>query len=198
MKLSSSTASVPAFVTDEFTAPAAASPTAFVLAIATSTSPVTLSGAGLTGGTGAGALSPARNVTVTVGGLGAGITNGSAVVLTGTDPTGAVQTETVTLTVVGSPGIFLGLKLFASLTSVAIPAQAAATATIAVGFGVLLGLSQKVRSRAGRLAVLQEVSGAVALTTGTVANPASCPVASYSPVAAANGVLNYAVTYEHA
>lgn len=80
----------------------------------------------------------ARNVVVTPAGTTASV-KAVAVKITGTDISGAVITEDLTLTV-DSLNPTTGAKAFASITKVEIPAMDGAGVTLDVGFGDILGI----------------------------------------------------------
>jgi hypothetical protein len=68
---------------------------------------------------------------------------------------------------------------------------------VAIGFGAVFGLSATIKSRAGRLAVIQEVAAGSVVTNGVFASSsASPPHGSYAPNSAPDGSKDYAVTYE--
>jgi hypothetical protein len=97
-------------------------PTAIKTSIATSTNTATYSGAGLNGSIGAAAFGQAQTVSVTTSAH-AGTYTGTAIVVNGKDETGAVISETLTLTQVNGGETIVGTKAFAQVTSVVVPAQ---------------------------------------------------------------------------
>lgn len=102
------------------------------------------------------------------------------------------QTDTINLTD-GGGATDAGTKAFAFVDSVTIPAQGGSGGTVAIGFGVLVGLSHKIRVAAGLpLRVLQVTAGA-AVTNGTFASTA--PNGTWSPATAADAANDYAILY---
>jgi hypothetical protein len=149
----------------------------------------------LNGAIGAGAVSPPRNILITT----AGDTPADApatATITGTAIDGSVQTETITVAQTGTTAA--GVKAFASVTSIALPAGQGTGATLAFGTGVVIGLDSKLRSVGGTAngGVVKEVANASVVTNGTFVLPAtSPPFGSYSPNSAPNGTNDYAVVY---
>ena len=84
----------------------------------------------------------ARNLTVTVAATTAGHVKSSAIVVTGKNLAGETITESFTPTA-DTPATLVGAKAFASVTSVAVPAQDGDSVTVDVGFGQLIGLPYK-------------------------------------------------------
>lgn len=85
----------------------------------------------------------------------------------GKDERGKPQVEVVTLKQTADAA--LTTNFWSDVDRVVLAVGQGTGATLAVGLGLKIGLSQKVRSRAGRVAVIQEVSGGTVLATGTVA-----------------------------
>lgn len=137
-----------------------------------------------------------RNITITTAGSTASDAPATAVV-TGIGPDGNAQTET--LTVPQTATIVAGAKCFKGTgLSVAYAAGDGTGATNSIGFGVKMALTQKIKSRAGRLAVIQEVAAGSVVTNGTFVSPTtSPPYGSYAPNTAQDGANDYSVTYEH-
>lgn len=176
-----------AIMIEEFTNAPAADTDAFLLAKATSTAIQTHS---TMDGVAAAGLSIPRNVTVTTTGVDGSFTFPMAVEITGMFQ-GRAQTETITVESGDSPGTKAGTKPFDKVTQVVIPANVDALGTVAVGFGVSIGLQRKPISRAGLAAPVREISGGSAVTTGTLT------VAQlYTPAAAPDASRDYAVFYE--
>ena len=88
----------------------------------------------------------ARNLTVTVAATTAGDVKAAAIVVTGTNLAGETITESFTPTA-DTPATLTGTKAFASVTSVAVPAQDGASVTVDVGFGQLIGLPYKLAKK---------------------------------------------------
>ena len=84
----------------------------------------------------------ARNLTVTVAATTAGHVKAAAIVVTGKNLAGETITESFTPTA-DTPDTLVGAKAFASVTSVAVPAQDGDSVTVDVGFGQLIGLPYK-------------------------------------------------------
>jgi hypothetical protein len=85
----------------------------------------------------------------------------------GKDERGKPQVEVVTLKQTADS--VLTANFWSDIEKVVLAAGQGTGATLAIGLGLKIGLSQKVVSRAGRVAVIQEVSGGSVVTTGTVA-----------------------------
>ena len=88
----------------------------------------------------------ARNVTVTVAATTPGHVKAAAIVVTGTNISGDVITESFTPTV-DTPATLIGAKAFKSIASVAVPAQDGDSVTVDVGFGQLVGLPYKLAKK---------------------------------------------------
>ena len=88
----------------------------------------------------------ARNLTVTVAATTPGDIKAAAIVVTGTNLAGETITESFTPTA-DTPATLTGTKAFASVTSVAVPAQDGASVTVDVGFGQLIGLPYKLAKK---------------------------------------------------
>lgn len=88
----------------------------------------------------------ARNITVTVAATTAGHVKAEAIVVTGTNLAGATISESFTPTA-DTPATLTGAKAFASVTSVAVPAQDGDSVTVDVGFGQLIGLPYKLAKK---------------------------------------------------
>jgi len=88
----------------------------------------------------------ARNVTVTVAATTAGHVKAAAIVIVGKNLNGDVISESLTPTV-DTPATLVGAKAFASVTSVAVPAQDGDSVTVDVGFGELIGLPYKLAKK---------------------------------------------------
>jgi hypothetical protein len=92
------------------------------------------------------------------------------------------MTEVITLTD-GGGVTNAGVKCFASVSSVVIPAQGGAAGALTIGFGVAVGLAKKLKARAGVLSLVREIiGGAVVNAPADVAvnewvNPAASDVA---------------------
>jgi hypothetical protein len=115
----------------------AALPTSVLLSKATLTSQHTYSGAGLDGSIGAAAISPARGITIMLGGDSSSFALGSTITLSGTDLLGFSQSETFTIAT-GSD-TFASSAGYIAVTSVAVDAQTGSDGTIVVGTGAFVG-----------------------------------------------------------
>ncbi len=80
-----------------------------------------------------------RNITATAGGTAADI-KAVQVAITGTNYNDEAITETLPAFTVDTAGIVSGVKAFKSVTKIEIPAMDGAGATVAIGFGNILGL----------------------------------------------------------
>lgn len=185
---------------EEYTNLAAASTTAIKTAAASSASAqhfVRTSDAD--GGTFDGALAdaevvPPRNATITTS-THANI-DAVAVVITGRvrNAAGALIAQTDTITLTDGGGVTdAGTKAFSFIDDVAIPAQGGTGGTVAIGTGILVGFAKKIRSAAGRIMRILEVTDGSLVTNGTFA--ATAPNGTWSPATAANGAHDYAVFY---
>lgn len=182
-------------VVAEYTNPAAAAAAGLQAATTVTVAPRTvLAAAMLAPGLAALAAYP-RNITITTA---------------GSTPTDAPATATVTgtcfgeaqsevLTVPQSATIVQGAKCFDDAgLSVAFAAADGTDATNSIGFGQKFALPEKIKSRAGRLAVIQEVAAGSVVTNGTFVAPATSPPnGSYSPNTAPDAANDYSVTFEH-
>lgn len=188
-----------AIAVEEFTDPPAADVNAIKTSIASSASAQSYSGTALNGAVGAGVMSPPRNITITTSGH--GDIDAVKVLITGKDINGAALTEEITLTN-GGGVTNAGVKAFASVTSIAVPAQSGTGGALEFGFGDIIGLAKKLVSRAGAPAIIVEITGNTRLAadgiTGTFALPAvGAPNGTYTPFAVPSGTLDYAVYYEY-
>lgn len=182
-------------VVAEYVAPAAASVNAIKLAIASVASVQSYSGVALDGATGPAVMSPPRNVTVTTAGSTASDASATATIK-GTDVNGAALSETITVSQTAATAA--GAKMFATVTEIDLPAADGTGATLAFGFGAILGLPSKGETRAGGLAVFGEsVNGARPATAGVYASSATAPPnGSYAPNTAPDASHSYAILYE--
>ena len=184
-----------AITVEEFTNPAAASTNAILLAKASTIATQSYAAAALDGAKGAGVMSPPRNITVTT----AGVTPADApatATITGVDVNGAVISESISVPQAATTAV--GNKAFAKVTSIALTAGDGTNATVAVGFGSKVGLSKKIKSRAGAAVLVREVVDGALVTTGTMADAATgLPNGTYSPATAPDGAHDYAIYYEY-
>jgi hypothetical protein len=147
----------PAYVdpsdTDPLSPSHAAAPTSIALAHATSTAPQTLSGAGLNGAVGAGAISPRRGVTVTLEGSPADFVDGSTVTIVGLNGLGTTISAALTITAASVPYTMAAPCDFASVTSAALDAQATTSGSWSVGTAARAGYGSPLLESAGAMAI---------------------------------------------
>lgn len=125
--------------TDPTAATLAADPDAIKLAIATSTSPVTYSGASLDGVIGGAVFAQPRAFTVTLAGSSGDFVNGSTIVVTGLNVLGQALTQTITLSNATIPATFSTGFAFTKITSIAVAAQATTNGSFVFGLGPYQG-----------------------------------------------------------
>jgi hypothetical protein len=183
--------------TDEFTNPAAADVDAIKTSIATAASLRTFSGTDLNGVVGEDEMVPPRNPTVT------STTNAHvtavAVVFRGKlrNADGDLVDHEVTInTTNGGGATDAGASPLSIVEEIEVPAMGGAAGALEFGFGAAIGLSAKVKSRAGLIAAIRQIAVGAVVTTGTITNPASCPVSLYTPASAPDGARDYALFYE--
>lgn len=109
-----------------------------------------------------------RNITATAGGT-AGDIKAVQVVVTGTNYADEVITETLPAFTVDTAGSVVGAKAFKTVTKVEIPAMDGAGATVAIGFGDLLGLPFKLAHNTVLAAYLNNVKEGTAPTVAVSA-----------------------------
>ena len=179
---------------EEYDYPSVALPSAIMLPVATVLTAHTYQGPALNGAIGSGAISPPRNITGTKGGTVAHAPATMKVV--GQDAMGNTLVETITL---GTPGS----KCFARVSYVTTPAATGTDATIEIGTGLIIGLSNMPKLRAGQTTPLirREIVDGSVVTNGTLSttttNPpfgAYTPNASVAAQAPASSVGNVDVT----
>lgn len=146
---------------DDFGLLAAADPDAIVTSFATSTSPVTKSGAGLNGIIGAAAIDPPRSITLTLDNS-PGAFSTTPIPITGTDVNGDAQTAQLTPSTADGNETLETDKTFRTVTSIAFPAQADTDGAFTVGTGSKIGLRHlpKTTDSIGVVIVAYHVSGA--------------------------------------
>lgn len=111
--------------------------------VASSASPASYSGAGLDGSYGNGSLVLPRQISVTLTSHTGSYTLNSKVTLTGTDYSGAVQTEQLTITNANGGITLLSTKYFLTVTQVDIEAQVDTLGQFKVGTRDVLATSAK-------------------------------------------------------
>lgn len=116
-----------------------ADPNAIKLAIATSASAQSYSGAALNGAIGGGAFAQPRAATVTLMGSAADYVNSSTVTFTGLDVLGLTQTQTVTIVAASVPYTLTTSYAFTQITSIAVQAQATTAGTMEFGLSAFAG-----------------------------------------------------------
>lgn len=188
-----------AWCVEEFTNPAAKDDDAILLVKNTlTTTAVVYSGATLDGVVGVAAMVPPRNIILTTAGLDADFGTAN-VVVTGKDVNDHVITETLQITAGTNPGVVTGVKAFAKVTSVAVPVMGTHTnGTLKVGFGDLIGLSKKLKTRAGLTTVLMEIEAGVKVATGTYADATvGLPNGTYLAANTPDAARDYCLYYEY-
>jgi hypothetical protein len=167
---------------EEYLAPPAALPVAIMAVTATSLTAVSYTR--LTGVTSA-TISPPRNTTVTTAGTTPTHAPASFTII-GLDAQGNKLSETISGTN-GGAATYSGVKCFAQITGVTAPAGTGVDATFSIGTGIVIGLSQTPKLRAGLalpLIAREIVDGAV-VTTGALTLPATNPpFGAYTPATA--------------
>ena len=173
-------------VIEEFTNPAAASTTEVRGATATVTSAVETAVAV--------SFPYPRLISVTTAG-GTPANAPATVTITGKDVDGRDMTETINVPQTATTAF--GAKAFKSVSKYSFPAGDGTDATVAIGFGPGLGLSEAPMARAGLTAPVREIALGAAVTTGTLTGAATNPpYGLYTPSAAPNGSNDYAVFFE--
>jgi hypothetical protein len=175
-------------IVEEYTNPKAADVDAIRLATACAITARTLSGSGLSGVIGGGTMTAGRNVTVTTSGSTPADAPASVVI------TGMRNGEIITETLVpaGTAATVAGVKIFDKVTSIAEAAAASTDASLSYGFGVVLGMSATIKSRAGMTFCVREIVDGGFVTTGTF----SAANQSYTPATAPNDAHDYCILYE--
>lgn len=111
-----------------------AQPTAIVASgVSSSLAIQNITGAALNGAVGVGAITPPRNLTITLAGVGDDW-EPSTIVVTGLDEVGRVQSENFAVPDLGAVTV-VGAKLWSAITNIMIPAQAGAGGTLTAGLG---------------------------------------------------------------
>jgi hypothetical protein len=165
-----------AFTVEEFTNLTASDDDAIKLSIASSASAANYSTTALDGVVGTATMSPPRNIIITSSSH-ADI-DAVGVVITGKDINGAALTETITLTN-GGGVVNAGVKAFASVSLIHVPAQSGTGGALKFGFGNVIGLAKKLKARANVSALLREIVG-----NAVAQAPADFAVSEYTdPVA---------------
>lgn len=181
-------------VCDEFTNPIALANAGLQVATASQVADQTVLKAALLAPGLAELAARPRNVTFTVAGGTAAEAPTSADIV-GLDIDGNALLETVAIT--PAAATYSGAKCFADITSITKKGGTGTGATVAIGFGKTFGLSNTIKDRAGRRAVLQEVASGSVVTNGVFATPTtSPPYGSYTPNGNPDGSADFAVTYE--
>ncbi len=138
--------------------------------------------AALNGTLGTGVISPPRNVEVVVAG-GTATQMSASVTVNGLDVWGRTLSETISGTS-GGAATYAGVRCFAKVTSIALPVGTGTGATFTVGTGVVIGLSQYPKMRAGQKLPLisREIYDATVVTSGVLTLPATNPpFGAYTP-----------------
>jgi hypothetical protein len=188
---------ISAMTVEEFTNVAIADVDAIKESVDSSDEDQLYTGDDLDGAVGVTVMSPPRNITITTT-TDADI-DAVDVVITGIGADGLEQTDTIKLTN-GGGVTNVGTRAFSQVTSIAVPAQSGDGGSLQFGFGALIGLGQKIKSRAGKVSALYEITGnaLVCPPSGTFASAAaSPPYGTYTPLSAPNNTNDYAVYYEY-
>jgi hypothetical protein len=167
---------------EEYDTPIPASGTNILTGGVSSLSAQTFSYSALNGTLGAGVISPPRNMEVIVAGATATQMSAS-VTINGLDAWGRALSETITGTS-GGAATYSGVKCFAKVTSVVAPAGTGTGATFTVGTGVVIGLSQYPKLRAGEKLPLitREIYDASVVTNGVLTlSTTNPPFGAYTP-----------------
>jgi hypothetical protein len=183
--------------TDEFTNPVVADVDALKTSIATAATARAFVDADLNGVVGGAEMVPPRNPTVTST-LHAHVTAVN-VTFRGKlrDAHGRlVDHEVVVVVTNGGGATDAGADVLSIVEEIEVPAMGGASGSLEFGFGAIIGLSAKIKSRAGLIAPIRQVAVGAVVTTGTFTNPTGCLVTSYAPASAPDGTRDYAVTYE--
>ncbi len=183
--------------TDEFTNPAAADVDAIKTSIATADAQQVYSGAALNGAVGSDEMIPPRNPTVTSSAH--ADVDAVAVVFSGfvRNEAGELVAQTCTVTVTDGGGVTdAGDRPMSIVSSITVPAMAGTGGSLQFGFGDMLGLAAKMKSRAGLLAPIRQVVAGAVVTTGTFATPSGSAVTGYTAASVPDGTRDYALTYE--
>jgi hypothetical protein len=186
-----------AITVDEFTDVAAADADGIKESIASVAAAVTYSGTDLDGATGGAVMSPPRNVNVTTAGATPADAPATATI-NGLDVDGNALSED--LAVPQTAITVNGTKAFAQVTSIVLTAGDGTGALLTFGVGSLLGLSKTIKSRAGALALLDEIDAGslLAAPTATVADATTgAPHGTVDPSTSPNGTNDYAYYYEY-
>jgi hypothetical protein len=171
-----------AVTVEEYDLPIPASGTNILTGGVSSLAAQTFLAAALNGTLGAGAISPPRNVEVVVAG-GTATQMSATVTINGLDAWGRSLSETITGTS-GGAATYTGVKCFAKVTSVVLPVGTGTGATFTVGTGVVIGLSNYPKLRAGQKLPLvsHEIVDAAVVTTGVLTLPTTNPpFGAYTP-----------------
>jgi len=188
-------APVAALTVEEFTNVAAADADGIKLSFASVATATSYTGAALDGVVGVAAMSPPRNITVTT----AGVTPADApatLTVVGVDINGDAISEAIAIPQTAT--IAVGAKAFAKVTSLALTAGDGTGALLTVGFGALIGLGEKLVTRAGFSGPVREIAAGSVVTNGVFASAAvGAPNGTYAPNSAPNGTNDYCLYYEY-
>ncbi len=177
---------------DEFTNAPVADTDAFKTAIATAITQQTYTGVALNGVVGAASLTYPRNVSVTTDDHVAAYTGNVA--FTGLDVAGNSISESLALS---NNATVVGVKAFASVSSIVVDAQINTTGSIQFGFGAKLGLTRKAKTRNTILSVIKEIVAGTVVTNGVFVTAATgLPYGTYAPNTPPDASTDYVVYYE--
>jgi len=183
-----------AIVREIFTNLTAADPNAFKTSFAAPAALTTYVPANFDGAVGAGTINPPRNFTITGTTGGGEALTSKAVVVTGVDINGGVQSETITTTVLGASDTHTdeGVIAFTQILSVRVPADPGAVGDYEFGFGTVVGLSAPL-TQGG---LIREFIDNSIVTTGTIVLAGtSAPNGTFKPATAPNDTHDYIAVY---
>lgn len=188
-----------AIAVEEYTDPAAADDDAIRLAAATVASARTLSGSDLDGAVGEAEMTPPRNITITTAGVTPGDAPANATIKGKVrDPNGVLVDQEETIAVGQTATTVVGASAFSTVESIDEEAADGTDATLAYGFGDVLGLAKPLVTRAGAAGVLKEIEAGSTVTTGTFVDAATEPPnGTYAPSTVPDGSNDYALYYEY-
>jgi hypothetical protein len=110
---------------------------AIKLSIATSASAALYSGAALDGVIGVGTMDPTSLIDITTGAHASTYNTTDPIVIDGTDWSGNALQDSIKLTAVGGGEVVSGMKAFATVTKITVPAQLTTSGTFKFGRGAL-------------------------------------------------------------
>lgn len=179
-----------AITVQEYTNVAAAVTNGLLAATTCSVAVQVKTASGLLAGGKTALLACPRNITFTTAGDTPADAPATATIV-GTDIYNQAQTEVVN---VGQTATTVaGTKAFKTVKSITYSAGQGTDATVAIGFGNVLGLLKTPKVRAGLAAIVKEVVGGSVVTNGVL----DATNKTYAPNSAPNGTLDYAIYFEY-